>query len=120
MAGHDVALPPVSEPLSGLIGTLERIEAIAGKVEEARRLRGEADKEAGSLAASTANGIFEPLISKGNATRQLGDLAEIVSGVTLGRRLAGRTVALPYLRVANVQDGHLDLTHVKTVAVPPA
>ena len=82
-------------------------------------MRGEADKEAASLAASTANGIFKPLISEDKATRPLGNLADVVSGVTLGRRLAGRTVTLPYLRVANVQDGHLDLTHMKTVDVLP-
>ena len=44
--------------------------------------------------------------------------AEIASGVTLGRTVSGAdAVELPYLRVANVQDGHLDLTEIKTVRV---
>ena len=47
----------------------------------------------------------------------LEDVAEIRSGVTLGRNLTGRTVRLPYLRVANVQDGHLSLSQIKGVDV---
>ena len=47
------------------------------------------------------------------------EVATVGSGVTLGKDVAGqKTVDLPYLRVANVQDGHLDLTTVKTVRVP--
>ena len=50
----------------------------------------------------------------------LGELAEVGSGVTLGRDLQGaNTVELPYLRVENVQDGFLDLTEIKSVRVRP-
>jgi type I restriction enzyme S subunit len=50
--------------------------------------------------------------------RPLGQLSEVGGGVTLGRDLAGsQVVELPYLRVANVQDGFLDLSEIKTVAV---
>jgi type I restriction enzyme, S subunit len=46
------------------------------------------------------------------------EVAVIVSGVTKGRKLAGReTVTLPYLRVANVKRGHLDLDVVKDIEV---
>ena len=49
-------------------------------------------------------------------TRVLADVAEISGGVTLGRDLRGRPARpVPYLRVANVKDGHLDLAHVKEV-----
>jgi type I restriction enzyme S subunit len=48
----------------------------------------------------------------------LGSLAEIVSGVTLGAKgEISDGVGVPYLRVANVQDGYLDLTEVKTIHV---
>jgi type I restriction enzyme S subunit len=50
-------------------------------------------------------------------TKSLDEIAEIRSGVTLGRQLKGRTIYLPYLRVANVQDGHLDLAKMKEVEV---
>ena len=47
------------------------------------------------------------------------EVASVGSGVTLGKDVSGRqTVDLPYLRVANVQDGYIDLTTVKTVRVP--
>lgn len=41
--------------------------------------------------------------------------------MTLGRDYNGRrVVAYPYLRVANVQDGHIDLSNISTVYVPEA
>lgn len=45
-------------------------------------------------------------------------VSEIQGGLTLGKVYEGRVVEKPYLRVANVQDGHLSLTHVTTIAVP--
>lgn len=46
----------------------------------------------------------------------LGDVAEIVSGITKGRRLNGQTTrVVPYLAVSNVQDRKLDLRVVKTI-----
>ena len=48
----------------------------------------------------------------------LGSLADISAGVTLGSEPSGPgTVSRPYLRVANVQDGHLDLSEIKDVRV---
>ena len=52
--------------------------------------------------------------------RQLGELAEIVSGVTLGQSAGSTGVEVPYLRVANVQDGHFDLREIKSVGVAAA
>lgn len=44
--------------------------------------------------------------------------AKIVSGVTLGTKEAPvNAVSVPYLRVANVQDGYLDLQDLKTLVV---
>lgn len=51
---------------------------------------------------------------------QLREVADIASGVTLGRNLNGAGILeLPYLRVANVQDGYLDLADVKTIKIFP-
>lgn len=44
-------------------------------------------------------------------------VSDIVSGVAKGRQLGGATVTVPYLRVANVQAGHLDLSEVKEIEV---
>jgi type I restriction enzyme S subunit len=50
--------------------------------------------------------------------KRVAEVADVGSGVTLGKDVSGfKHVELPYLRVANVQDGHLDLTTVKTVKV---
>lgn len=46
----------------------------------------------------------------------LREAADIAAGITLGRKTTETDlVEVPYLRVANVQDGKLALTHVKTV-----
>jgi type I restriction enzyme S subunit len=51
---------------------------------------------------------------------QFHEAADIASGVTLGRNLdVAGTLELPYLRVANVQDGYLDLAEVKTIRIFP-
>jgi type I restriction enzyme S subunit len=48
----------------------------------------------------------------------LSELAQVGSGVTLGREVQGASVVeMPYLRVANVQDGYIDLSEIKTVRV---
>lgn len=47
----------------------------------------------------------------------LSDVAEIKSGVTLGRKLNGKSIRLPYLRVANVKDGYLDLSEIKEIDI---
>jgi type I restriction enzyme S subunit len=49
----------------------------------------------------------------------LGRLAEIVSGITLGQPIPVEGIEVPYLRVANVQDGYLDLRELKTIVVDP-
>lgn len=46
----------------------------------------------------------------------LRDVAQIIGGITKGRDLSDtKTIELPYLRVANVQNGYLDLAEVKTI-----
>jgi type I restriction enzyme S subunit len=51
---------------------------------------------------------------------RLGYLATIQSGVTVdgGRDAGADAVTLPYLRVANVQDGHVDLESITEITVP--
>lgn len=52
---------------------------------------------------------------------RLGWLAEVRTGLTLGKDYGETPVSpYPYLRVANVQAGRLDLTEVKEVRVPEA
>lgn len=47
------------------------------------------------------------------------DVVDIQGGITKGRKLSGRELtAVPYLRVANVQRGHLLLDHMQSVEIP--
>ncbi len=51
--------------------------------------------------------------------KRLKYVASIQTGLTLGKDYTGRKVTnRPYLRVANVQDGYLDLQEITEVAVP--
>lgn len=45
-------------------------------------------------------------------------ISGIQTGLTLGKVYEGSLIERPYLRVANVQDGHLNLDDVTTVEVP--
>lgn len=47
----------------------------------------------------------------------LHQIAEVQTGVAMGKKNIKNPVDCPYIRVANVQDGHLDLTEIKTIAV---
>lgn len=64
---------------------------------------------------STINNVIEPLLGKTTAIKHLGSLT---SGITLGAAYNEPTQTYPYLRVANVQVGRVDLTDVKEVSVP--
>ena len=56
-----------------------------------------------------------PVLTDEN-TGTLSDIAEISGGITKGRKLENsETVSLPYLRVANVQNGYLNLTEIKKI-----
>uniref|UniRef100_UPI0027D9B35C restriction endonuclease subunit S n=1 Tax=uncultured Phascolarctobacterium sp. TaxID=512296 RepID=UPI0027D9B35C len=47
----------------------------------------------------------------------LSQLAHIQTGLAKGKKNTKRTIQMPYLRVANVQDGYLDLAEIKTISV---
>lgn len=61
---------------------------------------------------------WAPHLPHGWALKRLKHLGQVRSGVAKGKDYAGqRTVEVPYLRVANVQDGHLDLEDVAMIEV---
>jgi type I restriction enzyme S subunit len=47
----------------------------------------------------------------------LQQIASIQTGVAKGKKAVKNRIELPYLRVANVQDGHLELSEIKTISV---
>ena len=50
----------------------------------------------------------------------LEDVAEVQTGIAKGKVINGAGVRLPYLRVANVQDGYVDLSVIKEITVKPS
>jgi type I restriction enzyme, S subunit len=65
------------------------------------------------------NGTVDGLLPSLWTRVRFEDIALVSGGVTLGRKLGGRkTVVLPYLRVANVKRGEIDLSIIKQVSIP--
>lgn len=80
------------------------------------------ERAAPSLApAGTVDGVLQPLPS-GWSWNRLEDLASVVGGVTKDSKKQADPsfVDVPYLRVANVQRGRLDLTSISRIRVAPA
>jgi type I restriction enzyme, S subunit len=111
IANLNLSLPPYEEQRR-IVAEIERhytnLEAAVALLQRAKanlkRYRTSATEQA--FAACRAAPI-----------RHLGDLGEIVGGLTKGqkRKPGTRTLPVPYLRVANVQRGHLDLDHIKLI-----
>ncbi len=58
------------------------------------------------------------MLPKGWRQVPLHTVAEVRTGLSKNARREGATLKRPYIRVANVQDGTLDLTDVKEIDVP--
>lgn len=100
-----------------------RIAAILDKADAIHRRRREAARVTNQLIPSLFYDTFcKWLRIPQSEMAPLGEeeLADIASGVTKGRQFGDQeTVVVPYIRVANVQDGYLDLTEIKTIEVLP-
>ncbi len=109
LLGLDIALPDVPEQ--------KRIAAaVRSQVAEVERARAAAEAQletAEALPAAHLRAAFASGEAQRWPRRKLGEVSEIVSGITLGRPLTGSaTRRVSYLRVANVKDGYLDLSDV--------
>lgn len=85
------------------------------------RLQAARIRQLATLEELTASRISSVVPTRGEAPFvRLGYLAFIQSGVTVdsNRDSGDNAVTLPYLRVANVQDGHVDLESVTEITVP--
>jgi type I restriction enzyme, S subunit len=109
----------IAEIIAGLDGAIERTEVLIKKHQQIKA------------------GLMHDLFTRGLSTTgrigprgdglpsgwrwvPLGDVARVVGGVTLGGAGPANGVVVPYLRVANVQDGYLALEEVKTIRVSRA
>ena len=108
---QEIPLPPLPEQQR----IVARIDGLADEVSIARRLGTASDLTSSGVMAAALNRLLAH--QSDWPSTALETFATVRSGVTLGRSLQGETLSLPYLRVANVQDGWLDLASVKTVDV---
>ena len=111
---QDTLVPvPSLEDQRRIVDLLARAEGIV-------RLRREAQQKAAELIPSIFIDMFgDPATNpKDWPIRPLSEVAEVISGVAKGRTLAdGEGVEVPYMRVANVKDGYLDLSEVKSIEI---
>lgn len=108
LAGTRIPVPPLEEQ--------RRIVEILDALDEwSQRQKKVVDK-----LLLVGRGVLEEELLRVNSRSQsyvrLDTVAEVGSGVTLGGEVE-RGVELPYLRVANVQDGFIDISEMKTVKV---
>jgi len=109
-----IPLPPLPEQ--------RRIAAILDKADAVCRKRQNALDLADDFLRSAFLNLFgDPVTNpKGWPVKKLEDSADIRSGVTKGRKLGdAETISVPYMRVANVQDGKLDLSDIKEIEIRP-
>jgi len=109
----EIPLPPLIEQ--------RRIASILDKADALRRKRREAVLATRQLPLSSFSKTFEAYLKLAERVSVLSNVAEVVSGVAKGRRINGDDIReVPYLRVANVQAGYLDLSELKTIPATPA
>jgi len=104
LSSFRIPLPSLSEQ--------HRIVEILQEAEGIRRRRAEAEAKTAELIPAMFHYYF--VGGREHYYQPLQNLAEIVSGVAIGRKTKGMTVQVPYLRVANVQAGFVDISEIKT------
>lgn len=107
-----IPLPPIPEQ--------KRIAAILDAADALRAKRRESIAQLDTLLQSTFLEMFGDPVTNPRGWKndvRLDEIAHIVSGVTKGRKTNGTALRdVPYLAVANVQDRHLKLDTIKTIA----
>ncbi|MDD5295477.1 MAG: restriction endonuclease subunit S [Rhodocyclaceae bacterium] len=128
-----VALPKVPDELAAIIAFLDRE---TGKIDELiaeqERLLGlVAEKRQATISHAVTKGLNPDAPMKDSGVEWLGEVpehwnitrlkfvAEVQTGIAKGKDNTGRTtIQVPYLRVANVQDGYLALDDIAHIEIP--
>jgi type I restriction enzyme S subunit len=98
-----------------------RLKAQLAEVDKARQAAEAQLRDAHTLYAVVLKETFLSGDSETWPRIELGEVGDVVAGVTLGRKANGKAMRpIPYLRVANVKDGYLDLSGVSTIEATEA
>lgn len=112
---HEIPLPPLHEQ--------DRIVEILDQADSLRQQRRQASELSQRILPALFQEMFGDLRRNPNGwdTTDLGELTEIVSGITKGRRTNESNLReVAYLSVVNVQDGHLRMDNVKVIEASEA
>jgi type I restriction enzyme, S subunit len=122
LAKVEIPLPPkdVQQCISAVLTSLDNaIEATEALIDKHQQIKAGLMHDLFTRGISTT-GQIGPRgegLPIGWRWTPLGEMARVVGGVTLGGAGPANGVVVPYLRVANVQDGYLALEEVKTIRV---
>lgn len=110
----EIELPPLAEQ--------RRIADILDKADAIRRKRKEAIALTEELLRSAFLEMFgDPVTNpKGWPVKPLGDVSDVSGGLQVTSARASNPISMPYLRVANVYRGRLELSEVKEIRVTEA
>ncbi len=103
-----------------LLDEQQRIVNILNRATKIERLRRQAQERLREFIPALFVKMFgdNERIKSSYPCMPLRDVAAIVSGATKGRKIdPGQALEVPYLRVANVQEGFLNLDEVKTIRI---
>src|SRR5690606_10331544 len=105
-----------------LIGKKKRLVEVLEEQREAYISRAVIEGLAPGKALRDTNSPYVPRIPEGWSLVRLKQIARVHGGIALGRALpeGTTTISAPYLRVANVQAGWLDLSDVASISVTEA
>lgn len=140
LAAFEFALPPLAEQrriVEVLEDHLSRLDAAevtlaacerkvkvlaAQAIDYSRSVASDAGEEAAPPSAADVVDGELPSLPAGWSWLRLGEIAEVVGGITKDSNKQGdESLAVhPYLRVANVQAGYLNLEHVTEIRATPA
>lgn len=121
---YAIPLPPIAEQQR----IVARIESLFTKLDEAKQKAQEALDSFETLKAAILHKAFTGELTaqwrKDHGvgmecwkTKKLSEVSQLQTGLMKGKHYTGKTVMLPYLRVANVQDGFLNLDEIKEIEV---
>ncbi len=105
---------------------MESAEELLQRICEEREVRYQNACEEAKKKGARQPKRYREIIEQNNLVKEvdswawtyLANVAEVSGGVTKGRVLQGNDIVkLPYLRVANVQDGYLDLSEMKEIEI---